>query len=100
MSVKCVSIQNAVAGMVLARSVIDENGRTLCGENTVLTEKLISQFQRNNINGLYVISNDKLTEEEYKKQKMEIEFRFSGLPAKSILLELKKLLLEQLEAKK
>lgn len=100
MSIKCISIQNACAGMVLAKPVVDENGRTLCGENTVLSEKIIPQFIRNNISGIYILSDEKISEEEYQKLHQEIETRFANVPAKSLLLDLKNIILERLEARK
>ena len=100
MSIKCISIQSACAGMVLSKPVVDENGRTLCGENTVLSEKLIAQFIRNNISGIYIISDEKISEEEYLRLHQEIETRFKDVPAKSLLLDLKDILLEILETRK
>lgn len=100
MSIKCISIQNASAGMVLAKPVIDENGRTLCGENTVLSEKMIAQFVRNNISGLYIVSDEKISEEEFQKLRQELDVRFSHLPAKSLLLDLKNIMIERLESRK
>ena len=100
MPVKCIPVANAKPGMALARPVADENGRTLCGEKTVLTEKMIAQFERNNINGIYITSDEKMTPEEYEKLKAGIEKRFAKIPAKNPLEDLKAILLERLEARK
>ena len=100
MSIKCISIQAASAGMVLAKPVVDENGRTLCGENTVLSEKIIAQFARNNISGIYILSDEKISEEEYQRMRHEIDIRFAHLPAKSLHMDLKEIMLEILETRK
>lgn len=100
MSIKCVSIQLACAGMILAKPVVDENGRTLCGENTVLNEKIIAQFIRNNINGIYILSDEKISEEEYQRLHKEMDARFMNIPAKSLLMDLKNIMLERLESRK
>ena len=100
MPVKCIPITNASPGMTLAKPVMDENGRTLCGEKTVLTEKLIAQFQRNNINAFYVTSDEKLSDEQYEHIKSDIEKRFSKITPKNVLNNLKSILLERLEARR
>ena len=100
MSIKCISIQNASAGMVLAKPVIDENGRTLCGENTVLNEKLIAQFIRNNISGIYILSDEKISEEEYQSLRQEIEARFANIAPKGLLQDVKNIMLERLESRR
>jgi hypothetical protein len=100
MTVKCIPINGAAAGMVLARPVVDGNGRTLCGEKTLLTETIITHLQRNNITGLFIASDERLAPEAYEKLRAEIEARFSKIDPGTIMHEVKTVLLERLETKR
>jgi hypothetical protein len=100
MTVKCIPMNSAAPGMTLARPIVDANGRTLCGEKTVLTENIIAHLQRNSITGLFITSDEKLTAEEYEKARAEIEQRFAKINPDNIVYEVKTALLDRLGAQR
>lgn len=96
---KCITLTRAEQGMILAKPVIDNQGRILCGEGKELTDKLIYRFENMGITTLFIENNEKLTEKEYQCIKTSIETRFSRIQ-NSFLHEFKNILLENLDQRK
>lgn len=100
MAIKCVSLEYIKPGSVLAKNVNDNNGRILCSSGTVVTELLLSRFEKMEIESLHIEVDDKITEELYLNLKSQIEKRFSRVGSKNIMFKLKLALLANLEKRK
>jgi hypothetical protein len=100
MSIKSIPLSKVIPGMVLARVLEDDKGRTLCSAGTELNEKLITRLTRMEIPSVYIESDELLSEEKLTALKKEIEDRFVNIPEGSLMNELKSILLQRLELKK
>jgi len=100
MAVKCIALEYVKPGAILAKSVEDDKGRTLCSAGTEVTARLLLRFERMEVGALYIESDDKLTEELYEELKSRIEKRFSRIRSENILDALKLALLESLKKRK
>ncbi|MBN2144174.1 MAG: hypothetical protein JW774_06085 [Candidatus Aureabacteria bacterium] len=100
MSLKSIPLSNACPGMILARILTDEMGRTLCSAGTELNEKLIARLSKMGVSSVYIETNEQLSPEEADLMKKEIEERFARIQEGSILIGLKNILLQKIEAKK
>ncbi len=99
MSVKCLPLTQVNPGMILAKPVVDDKGRTLCGPGTLVTDKLVSRIEKMGISVVYVQSDEKMSDEELQKERQKIERRFSKIPPSSFLHPLKDILLQALNAR-
>ena len=100
MIVKCIALEYVKPGMKLAKNVEDDKGRTLCSEGTLISERLLSRFERMEIPALYIESDEKMSEELYLNLKSKIEKRFSKVSEDNILNSLKLALIISLEKRK
>ena len=100
MSAKCLPLTQVNPGMILAKPVVDDQGRTLCGAGTVLTDKMVARIERMGISVVHVQSDEKLSEEEFQKERQKIERRFSKISPSSFLHPLKNIFFQSLDAKK
>ncbi|MCK5706560.1 MAG: hypothetical protein KAI43_02815 [Candidatus Aureabacteria bacterium] len=97
---KCVSINDAVEGMILTKPVTNDKGMVLCSKGTSLNESLIKRFKEMQISVLYIESGIEMTEEEFIQEKDKIKKRFLNIKSDSILGKLKISLLKNLEEQK
>lgn len=95
-----VNITNVSVGMILAKPVIDDKGRTLCGSGTILTEKMIQRFDKMGVSLLYVESNEKINEEEYLRLINDVNKTYIKITENNMLQSIKKILLKHIESKK
>jgi hypothetical protein len=98
---KYIPIAEAKEGMMLAKSITDDQGRTLCAEGTTLNERLINRFNQMGIASICIESEEVMSEEEYIKLKQTIAERFKVASDPSSLLgKIKTVIMERLQAKK
>jgi len=100
MAVKCMALEYVKPGAVLAKSVEDDKGRTLCSAGTKVSARLLLRFEKMEVGALYIESDDRLTEELYEELMSRIEKRFSRVNSENILYTLKLALLESLKKRK
>jgi len=93
-------ILNAQAqeGMVLAKDVMTEDDRVLCGKGTVLTSAVIARFEKMDIVHITVEGHPiKVPGEKSVKQELkEIEERFKNVEKVPPLMYLKKRIMKKL----
>jgi hypothetical protein len=75
---KLVSLDEAVAGMVLSQAVVDDNGAVLLPASTVLTDAMLRSLGRRAIEMLYVVDND-ISEAELEAQRERSQLRLKKL---------------------
>jgi len=100
MARKSIAPSKASPGMVLAKPVIDEQGRTLCGEGTKLTTRLIGRFDQMGITALVVQTDERMTAEDYEAARNTIETRFINIANGSMLGHLRDIMFERLDEKR
>lgn len=88
----------AAQGMVLAKDIINQDGRVLCGKGTALTDTLIERLKKMEIAHLAVVGHPLEVEGEktLEEELQDIEKRFSRVLDTPPLMFLKKRLMEQL----
>ncbi len=97
-----INLDQAQAGMTLARAVTNEKGITLCGEGTALTDSLIARLEKVAIHRLVVEGHpvDDGSEELSPETKREVIMeRFRHARKNPLNNAIMQVLLEKLEAK-
>ncbi len=85
-----------VAGMKLARPVINDAGLVLIGEETELTDELIQKIRHLDIGGVYVHVSSK-TLPPRDKALADVESRFGRVESEPHMTVLKRAILDHLE---
>ena len=75
-----VEINKGIPGMILAKSIYDENGRVLLGYQSVLTEEFIDKLKERGFPGIYI--EDELSKDIEVQETITTELRNKG--AKSV----------------
>lgn len=94
---KKILLNKAEPDMILAKSVLNQQGTILCGAGKQLTENLIDRFQRMGIEEIWVEGDEPLSAPKLLKMRKQIEKRFSVAESCPICNDLKQILLERLE---
>jgi len=95
-----INLDQAQAGMVLARAITNEKGITLCGEGTTLTDSLIERLKKMEIRRIAVEGHpvddgsEELSPETVREEIMERFRLVRGSPVNSAIM---KALLDELE---
>ncbi len=89
-------------GMILAKDVMTEEGRVLCGKGTELSPALIERLKRMEIASVTVEGHPVRMEGEksLKEELHDIDVRFSRVEKQAPLMYVKKLIKERLVAAK
>ncbi len=94
-----ITLPQAKAGMVLAEPATSEQGTTICGPGTELTENLIGRLERFGVARVTVEGHPVKKAGEDKSLadlEAELDTRFSHLEDNSLMMELKGVFREQL----
>lgn len=98
---KRIAIKSAEEGMVLARTVLNNQGIALCAEGTPLTADLIERLLQMEVTGIWIRAEKDLSYQSYRDLKAGMEKRFAcATDGNALLGKLKKVLLNRLEAQK
>lgn len=74
-----IEIDKVSSGMVLAKTIYDENGRILLGHRSVLTDEFIEKLKKRGLPGVYV--EDELTKDIEIQETITAELRNRGVDA-------------------
>ena len=74
-----VEINKGIPGMILAKSIYDENGRVLLGYQSVLTEEFIDKLKEKGFPGIYI--EDELSKDIEVQETITTELRNKGVDA-------------------
>ena len=87
-------------GMILAKDVLNAEGRTLCGKGTTLDNRLVERLKRMEISHITVEGHpvEMEGEKSIKEEIASIEERFSRVTKIPPLMYLKKRLIEKMIA--
>lgn len=90
----------AAAGMTLARDIVTQEGRVLCGKGTVLSDALLDRLRRMEISSLTVEGHPVTIEGEatLEEQLASLASRFSRVTDNPTLIYIKKKLADKLVA--
>ena len=88
----------AKEGMVLAKDVLDGEGRVLCGKGTELTAALIGRFERMEIVKITVEGHPVAEpgEKSLKEQLRDVEARFANVTKIPPLMYIKKKIMKKM----
>lgn len=95
-----IPLDMAKSGMKLAKDVLTDNGRVLCGQGTELTDSLLSRLDNLGIESITVEGFPvPMPGEEVKPLEVlieELEERFKMVTSEPLLMEIKEILKKQL----
>ena len=91
-------VLQAKEGMVLAKDVMTEEGRVLCGKGTKLTGALISRFEKMDIVKITVEGHPVKdpNEKPLKEQLRDVEARFANVTKIPPLMYIKKRIMKKM----
>jgi hypothetical protein len=75
---KLVNVDDAVAGMVLSKTVVDDRGGVLLPDGTTLTDALLKSLGRRGIETVYVV-NDDISEADLAAERERVQQRLANL---------------------
>lgn len=75
---RIVNVDDAVAGMVLSKTVVDDRGGVLLPEATTLTDALLTSLRRRGIETVYIVNND-ISEADVTAERERVQQRLARL---------------------
>lgn len=98
--VQKIPLDKAKAGMKLAKPVLNENGRVLCGDGVELTDALLSKLEKMDVEKITVegfpISMPGVERKSLKTQLEELDERFKKVESNPVFSGIKEIFKKQL----